>query len=113
MCPPTFRSLVVRPKEDETSGCEVCPDARNALSCGGGAVEEDATSGCEVSAESFCFRRSFGPWLNLAKCTWDVTYCYRTHNLCEHMLTPEVGLGDVPLGQILCCQQNMYCKTQL
>ncbi len=38
--------------EDATSGCEVCPDARNALSCGGGAVEEDATTDCEVCPDA-------------------------------------------------------------
>jgi hypothetical protein len=51
----------------------------------------------EVAAGSFCLRRPFGPWLNLAKCTWDVTYCYRAHNLCESMLTPDVYLRDVSL----------------
>ena len=46
----------------------------------------------------FCLWEPFGLWLKLSECTWDVTNCYRAHNLCERMLTPGVGLGDVPLG---------------
>ncbi len=34
-------------------------------------------------------------------CRGDVTYCYRAHNLCERMLAPGVGLGDVPRGAII------------
>jgi hypothetical protein len=52
----------------------------------------------EVAAGSFCLRRPFGPWLNLAKCTWDVTYCYRAHNLCERMLTPASVFRMYPLA---------------
>ena len=89
----------MRPKKDATSGCEVCPDARNALSCGGGAVEEDATTGCESGSRIFLFAAAIWPVVEFSEMYLGCNVLLQGIITCVNaMLTPGVGLGDVPLG---------------